>query len=74
MKRAADTILNPALIIRYLLGDSVSESEQTEIELRLFGDDEFLEELQAIELQSTAALAFVLNRTFAQKLRGGSFS
>jgi len=54
MKRAADTILNPELIVRYLLGDSLSESEQTEIELRLFGDDEFLEELQAIELQLMA--------------------
>src|SRR5215471_7078335 len=54
MKRAADTILNPELIVRYLLGDFLSESKQTEIELHLFGDDEFLEELQAIELQLMA--------------------
>src|SRR5215471_10445892 len=54
MKRAADKMLNPELIVRYLLGEPVSESQQAEIERRLFADDEFLEEVQAIELQLMA--------------------
>jgi hypothetical protein len=54
MKSAADAILNPELIVRYLLGEPLSETEQAEIERRLFGNDEFLEEIQATELQLMA--------------------
>lgn len=54
MKRAADAILNSELIVRYLLGESLSEGDQAEIERRLFGDDGFLEEIQAIEFQLMA--------------------
>src|SRR5215467_11173031 len=54
MKSAADKNLNPELIVRYLLGEPVSDNQQAEIERRLFDDDEFLEEVQAIELQLMA--------------------
>jgi tetratricopeptide (TPR) repeat protein len=54
MKREEDKILNPELIVRYLLGEALPENQQAEIERRLFADDEFLEEIQAIELQLMA--------------------
>jgi hypothetical protein len=54
MKKESDKILNPELIVRYLIGEPVSDSQQAEIERRLFADDEFLEEVQAIELQLMA--------------------
>jgi tetratricopeptide (TPR) repeat protein len=54
MKREADKVSNPELIVRYLLGETISESQQAEFERRLFVDDEFLEGIQAIEFQLMA--------------------
>src|SRR5262245_26665663 len=55
MERAApNKVPNDELIVRYLLGEALSESEQAEIERRLFVDDDFVEEVQAIEFQLIA--------------------
>lgn len=46
-----NTFPNDQLMVRYLLGESLSETEQSELEALLFSGTDFVEQLQALELE-----------------------